>query len=366
MPSTYTTNNGIELIATGEQSGTWGTTTNTNLQFIDTALDGQATVTLGTAGSSGSPNSLPITDGEVSNGRNRLIVFTDGGDLGATAYVQLTPNDAEKVVFVRNDLSGGRSIILFQGTYSASNDFELPAGKDAIVKFDGAGSGAVVSAVFDDLYLAAASIQSLALASGATVTAVLDEDNMASNSATALATQQSIKAYVDAASTTYTAGTGLDLTGTEFSIDSTVATLTGTQTLTNKTIDAASNTLTGVVTLTGTQTLTNKTLTKPALDGTVTEEVYTISGTSVALEPDNGSFQLHTLTGNTTYTDGFSAGEAITLMVDDGSAYTITWPTITWTNNGGSAPTLATSGYTVISLWKISTTLYGALVADGS
>lgn len=120
------------------------------------------------------------------------------------------------------------------------------------------------------------------------------------------------------------------------------------------------------VTLTGTQTLSNKTLTKPALDGTITEEVYAISGTSVALEPDNGSVQTHTLTGNTTYTDGFSAGEAITVMIDDGTAYTVTWPTTTWVNNGGIAPTLATAGYTVVSLWKVGSTLYGALVGDGS
>ena len=53
-------------------------------------------------------------------------------------------------------------------------------------------------------------------------------------------------------------------------------------------------------------------------------------------------------------------------MIDDGSSYTITWPTITWVNNGGSAPTLATSGYTVIVVWKVSTTLYGALVGDGT
>jgi hypothetical protein len=46
MPSTYTLNNGIELIATGEQSGTWGDTTNVNLGLIDTALDGQVTITL--------------------------------------------------------------------------------------------------------------------------------------------------------------------------------------------------------------------------------------------------------------------------------------------------------------------------------
>jgi hypothetical protein len=102
------------------------------------------------------------------------------------------------------------------------------------------------------------------------------------------------------------------------------------------------------------------------IEGTPTEEVYAISGTSVALEPDNGSIQTHTLSGATTYTDGFSAGQAITLMVDDGTARTITWPTITWVNNGGAAPTLATTGFTVIALWKVSTTLYGALVGNGA
>ena len=146
MPSTYTLNNGIELISTGEQSGTWGDTTNTNLSLVDVALDGQVTVTLSSAGSSGSPNALPISDGATSNGRNRIVIFNDGSDLGATAYVQLTPNDAEKIIYVRNSLSGSRSIILFQGTYSASNDYEVPAGTTAVVFFDGAGSGAVAIA----------------------------------------------------------------------------------------------------------------------------------------------------------------------------------------------------------------------------
>jgi len=126
-----------------------------------------------------------------------------------------------------------------------------------------------------------------------------------------------------------------------------------------------------VTTNTATQTLTNKTLTAPAISsptmtGTILEDVYALSGTTPALDPDNGSIQTWTLSGNSTPTDSLSAGESITLMVNDGTAYTITWPTMTWVNNAGAAPTLATSGYTVVVLWKVSTTLYGALVGDGT
>jgi len=117
---------------------------------------------------------------------------------------------------------------------------------------------------FKDLYInGTANLDSLILSSGSTVTAILDEDDLTSNSATSLATQQSIKAYVDAQVTaqdfdfsadsggalsidldseamTFTGGTGIDTSGSgnevTFAIDSTVATLTGSQTLTNKTL----------------------------------------------------------------------------------------------------------------------------------
>mgnify|MGYP005693054397 FL=1 len=151
MTSSYTDNLGIEKITTGDQAGTWGDTTNTNFDIIDQAVNGILSLTLSSAGSSGSPTDIPITDGAASNGRNKFIEFTDGGDLGGTAYVRLTPNNAEKVVFVRNSLSASRSVILFQGTYNASNDFELTNGKDAVLKFNGGGSGATVTQVFVNL-----------------------------------------------------------------------------------------------------------------------------------------------------------------------------------------------------------------------
>lgn len=96
------------------------------------------------------------------------------------------------------------------------------------------------------------------------------------------------------------------------------------------------------------------------------ETTYALTGVTPALDPANGTIQTWTLTGNSTPTDNIGAGESITLMIDDGTAYTVTWPTMTWVNNGGTAPDLATTGYTVVTLWKVGSTLYGALVGDGS
>ncbi len=104
-------------------------------------------------------------------------------------------------------------------------------------------------------------------------------------------------------------------------------------------------------------------------DGTVKfssaimETVYSLAGT--VIDPANGTIQIKTLAANTTFTESIAAGESVIIMIDDGSAYSVTWPTTTWVNNGKVAPTLATTGYTVVALWKVSTTLYGALVGNG-
>ena len=98
-----------------------------------------------------------------------------------------------------------------------------------------------------------------------------------------------------------------------------------------------------------------------------TEEVFAVTGTAPALSPTNGSIQTWVLTGNSTPTAGtWASGQSMTLMVDDGSAYTINWASmsITWKTGGGTAPTLLTTGYTVIELAKVGSTIYGWLAGD--
>ncbi len=127
------------------------------------------------------------------------------------------------------------------------------------------------------------------------------------------------------------------------------------------------NVVTGDVTLSGVQTLANKTLNSPVFNDGYTEEVFAVTGTTPGLSPVNGSIQTWTLTGDSTPTAGtWASGQSMTLMVDDGSAHTINWASmsITWKTGGGTAPTLLTSGYTVIELTKVGAMIYGWLAGD--
>jgi hypothetical protein len=132
-------------------------------------------------------------------------------------------------------------------------------------------------------------------------------------------------------------------------------------------VKVSTSLVTGDVTLNGTQTLTNKTLNGVILNDGYTEEVFAVTGTTPALSPTNGSIQTWTLSGNSTPTAGtWAAGQSITLMVDDGSAFAITWTSlpVTWKTDGGVPPTLNTTGLTAIQLWKVGTTIYGARVGN--
>lgn len=113
---------------------------------------------------------------------------------------------------------------------------------------------------------------------------------------------------------------------------------------------------------TDTQTVTNKTL------GNYTETVFAVvDGVGAVLNPNNGSIQTWTLAANRTPTQAsWAAGQSITLMLNETvSGYTVDWTTLGVVWVGGIAPSLLPSGgYTVITLWKVGTTIYGSLVGQ--
>lgn len=110
------------------------------------------------------------------------------------------------------------------------------------------------------------------------------------------------------------------------------------------------------------ETLENKTLSNVVISGAVTEEIFTISGTAPVIDPTNGTIQTWTLSGNSAPTISMADGQSLTIMINDGTSYTITWPTVLWV--GGSAPTLAATGQTVVVFWKVAGVVYGSRVGD--
>jgi hypothetical protein len=120
------------------------------------------------------------------------------------------------------------------------------------------------------------------------------------------------------------------------------------------------------VTTTGIQTLTNKTMDDVALTGKVTEAVFVITGTTPELDPANGTMTTWVLSGASTPTFAatWAQGESMLILIDDGSANTITWPSMLWA--GGAEPTLATSGYSAITIFKLGANIFGTYAGDFS
>ena len=130
--ATYTTNSGIKKIATGDESGTWGTSTNTNFDIIDRISAGVGDITL-----SGTTHTLTTSDGSASDGQYHVLLL--GGSPSGTNTITVAPNDAKRMYFVKNN--SGQSAIFSQG--SGAN-VTVANGASAIIYCDGAGSGAAV------------------------------------------------------------------------------------------------------------------------------------------------------------------------------------------------------------------------------
>ena len=103
MPSTYSTNLGIELITTGEQAGTWGATTNTNLgTLIEQAISGYTTQAI----TDGADTTITIPNGSSGVGRNMYLELT--GTLTAARNLIVPAN--RKLYFIYNNTSGGFAV----------------------------------------------------------------------------------------------------------------------------------------------------------------------------------------------------------------------------------------------------------------
>ena len=132
MASSYTANIGIEKPGSGEQAGTWGTTTNSNFDIIDRAINGVLSLSL-----SGTTTTLTTTDGTLSDGGHKVLVLA--GSPSGTNTVTISPNDQDKVYLVKN--GSGQTATFTQGSGS---DVSILNGETAWIFADGAGSGAAV------------------------------------------------------------------------------------------------------------------------------------------------------------------------------------------------------------------------------
>ena len=142
MASTYVNNLRLNEMGTGDASGTWGTTTNTNLELIGEAL-GFGTEAITT---NADTHSTVVADGASDAGRAMYLKYT--GTLDSACTITITPNTMKRMQFIENGTSGSQNIIISQG--SGAN-ITIPPGDTKAVYLDGAGSGAAVVDAFASL-----------------------------------------------------------------------------------------------------------------------------------------------------------------------------------------------------------------------
>ena len=140
--ATYVNDLRLKEIATGDESGTWGTSTNTNLELIAEAFSyGTEAIT-----TNADTHTTTIADGSTDPGRSIYLKYT--GTLDSACTITIGPNTVSKLWFIENATSGSQNIIISQG--SGAN-ITIPAGDTKVVYSDGAGSGAAFFDAFASL-----------------------------------------------------------------------------------------------------------------------------------------------------------------------------------------------------------------------
>jgi hypothetical protein len=371
--ATYVNNLRLKEIATGDESGTWGTSTNTNLELIGESL-GFATQA---SFSSDADVTTTVADGATDPARALYFKVTSGTSLSTTRTLTIGPNTVSRVMFIENATSGSQSINISQG--SGAN-VTIANGKVALVYLDGAGSGAAVvlaspqvavtqltdvTSTASELNLVDGSSAGTIVNSKAVIYGSSGEVNgttlqIAGNSITSTAAElnlidgSSAGTIVNSKAVIY--GSSGEVNATTLQIAGSAITSTAAELNKLDGVTASTTELNYVdVTTLGT-TEASKAVTADA-NGVVTfdngkiEESTAITSSSNAatINLRDGDNFTHTLTENVTYTFSNPAASgkvsAFTLkVVQDSSARTITWPgSVDWA--AATAPTLtATSG----------------------
>jgi hypothetical protein len=160
--ATYVNDLRLKEITTGDESGTWGTSTNTNLELIAEAFSyGTEVIT-----TNADTHTTTIADGATDPGRSLYLKYT--GTLDSACTITIGPNTVSKVWIIENGTSGSQDIIISQG--SGAN-ITIPAGDTKVVYSDGAGAGAAFFDAFASL-----SVVDLKVQDDLTVTGDIDVD----------------------------------------------------------------------------------------------------------------------------------------------------------------------------------------------
>ena len=304
MPSTFTTNGGIELPANGEQSATWGTTVNDNMNIIDRLTNGVGAITL-----SGTTHTLTTSDGTLSDGHYSVLVL--GGSPSGTNTVTVSPNDGQHIYIVTNVTAETATF-----TQGSGANVSVLSGTTKIIYCDGAGSGAAVVDITGSLDLG-----SLILG-GTTVTATAAELNIL-DGVTATTAELNIMDGVTATTAELNILDGVTSTTAELNIlDGVTATTAELNILDGVTATTAElNYVDGVTSAIQTQLddiTTNGTLTTPTLTSAVTitggTESWTVtaSGTNLTFAYDGTNVLRVDSSGNLTALGNVNTNGTIT------------------------------------------------------
>jgi len=168
--ATYANDLRLKEIATGDESGTWGTSTNTNLSLIADAFS------LGTKQlAADADETFTMPDAAADGTRSLYLKITSAVSLSVTRTVTLAPNTVSKVWIIENATTGGQSITIAQGS---GGTVTIANGSKVMVVTDGAGAGAAVTLANPTVNLASGVTGTLPVANGGTSLTTLTANNV--------------------------------------------------------------------------------------------------------------------------------------------------------------------------------------------